>query len=162
MRHFPDTSQTIIAEQGWNDDTMIVHLLGYIATIQPEHDAGIMAYLQAMADEENGTPGLTQEAIPAADTPPTPEQFIERALTLSTGHITKDQAEALEYGQIQGLVIYDKEEYGWWISLATGWLDCPDQQGLYACLRMAQNLGCDWLQLDSAAPTHPDLPTFGW
>mgnify|MGYP007040846803 CR=1 FL=1 len=61
MRYFPQTIQTIIAAQGWNDDAMIIHLLGYIATIQPDHSAGITAYLQTMADAENGEDLMARE-----------------------------------------------------------------------------------------------------
>lgn len=55
IKHLPDAAAGVAAKQGWEDETIIIHLLGYL---RDNHAAtfekGLELYFGAMADEENG------------------------------------------------------------------------------------------------------------
>jgi hypothetical protein len=53
MRHLPDDVQEIVGDQGWNDETVIIHLMGYIRACKVK-DA-LADYFQECADEENSS-----------------------------------------------------------------------------------------------------------
>ena len=94
----------------------------------------------------------------------TPAQLdIIKMLTLSTAHIKKETAELFNAFEIPfDICIYDKEHYGWFL---TDWdlsqsNDIPID--LLACLRFAEENGCQWLCFDCDGMTVSGLPTHVW
>ena len=97
----------------------------------------------------------------------TPE--ITKMLTLSTAHIDRDTAQALDEEpelDALGLSVYDKsagegESYGWFIYLPEEIRpDIPEC--LRAALERAKELGCGVLCLDHDGPEDPGLETYDW
>lgn len=96
---------------------------------------------------------------------------ITKCLTLSTAHIKKSTAAALdrecnwEKGSM-GLCAYKKLGFGWWISIP----DEADLEDLYetvphdlmACLKLAIEYDCSLLCLDCAGDTAPGLLAYDW
>ena len=59
MNHLPDEAARIATEQGWNDESIIIHLLGFIqhdasgeAPEEPAWEARLAVYLRTCADNE--------------------------------------------------------------------------------------------------------------
>ena len=91
-----------------------------------------------------------------------------KMLTISTAHIKEETAKILEDHSSSlidyDLVIYDKDEFGWWIHL-------PDEDykelhnvpdDLKVCLNLAVENGCEWLCLDCDGEVVDCLPTYEW
>lgn len=88
---------------------------------------------------------------------------ISKMLTLSTAHITKATADALNDG-LQ-IVTFNKGEYGWFWFLhlnAEPYSLEEISADLLTIVAHAQSLGCEWLCLDRAGPVNPNLPTWEW
>lgn len=86
---------------------------------------------------------------------------IYKMLVLSTGHISKKTAHLLDMNDA-GVVVYPKDEYGWFV-VVSDWIDhenIPDD--LKKCLELAERHGCDWLCLDCDGKLVPDLATYKW
>ena len=97
--------------------------------------------------------------------------YIDKFLTLSTAHIKKDTAKALdkecnwENGGM-GLCAYKKRSFGWWISIPDE-ADLEDlsetvPQDLMECLRLANAYGCSLLCLDRDGEIVPELGAYDW
>lgn len=88
---------------------------------------------------------------------------IYKMLVLSTAHVTKETADLLDLDEIEGLVVYDKGGYGWFI-VVTDYDDdttnIPDD--LEKILAYAKSKGCDWLALDRDGEINNNLPTYVW
>jgi len=90
----------------------------------------------------------------------TPHEF-NTALVLSTAHITKATADALEA---------DADTVPWTMRGTYGfmvWAETDEERNgvhpdLDACLDRAAKQGCQWLRLDCDAEARPDLPTYAW
>lgn len=101
---------------------------------------------------------------------------ITKMLTLSTAHITKETDQKLEFEydlileadeKMNGIVVYRKEEYGWFIFISEELVFDEDgcknfPEDLIACLKLAISLDCQWLCLDRDGEVIPDLKTFDW
>lgn len=88
---------------------------------------------------------------------------IYKMMVLSTGHISKETAKLLEEDKV-GVVVYPKDEYGWFI-VVTDWngIDAdPVPDDLAECLKIAEENGCDWLCLDCDGETVENLPIYQW
>ncbi len=84
-------------------------------------------------------------------------------LALSTGHVSDETASLMQLDNIDGVVIYDKPGYGWFVVVPDGELEmeeieesCP--KDLYECLKLAQKEGCDWIMFDSDVEAVDELP----
>ena len=88
---------------------------------------------------------------------------IEKALTLSTAHITEKTARWLD-SKPKELIIYPKRDYGWFISV--GELEEEDLRNVPSdilfLIGCATGTDCSWLQLDRDAAIVDSLPTFDW
>lgn len=91
-------------------------------------------------------------------------------LTLSTIHITPKTANIIErdsrVNRYPALVIYSKEQYGWFIYFDKSLLRTKKQmnelpEDLRNCIAFAKKNRCDMLCLDGDGPEEPDLPTYG-
>lgn len=89
---------------------------------------------------------------------------VQSVLTISVRHISKETAEALNFGHFGQLVFYDKKDEGWWIwcGVNPDATEPPLPDDLADCLKYASELGCNWLCLDIKASTIPNLPTWDW
>lgn len=92
---------------------------------------------------------------------------IHKMLTLSTSHISKETAQLFDAFELPfDLCIYDKraglDHYGWFLtdwSLSQG-MNIPHD--LFACFRVAEENGCDWLCLDCDGEVLKHLPVYEW
>jgi len=90
-------------------------------------------------------------------------------LTLSTGHIRRETAKALENeakcnnNEIP-LVVYEKGEYGWFINVPDDFdyeeIELPSD--LKRCIDLAKENSCDWLCLDRDGVILPTLLIYDW
>ena len=88
---------------------------------------------------------------------------ISKMITVSTGHISKETAELLENDNIYGLIVYQKDEYGWFIFLSEEddyYVSIPDE--LLKLIKFAKDLGCSWLCLDRDGDVLEYLEVFDW
>ena len=53
IKHLPEGAQDVAAQQGWNDESLIVHLLAFIAERSPGFDSDLAGFFREVADEEN-------------------------------------------------------------------------------------------------------------
>jgi hypothetical protein len=86
---------------------------------------------------------------------------MEKMMVLSTAHVTHETRVRLDNENFDGLVAYDKAEFGWWIAIVEDELDptqLPDD--LRQVLIYAKKFGCAWVMLDCDADTIDDLPTY--
>lgn len=88
---------------------------------------------------------------------------ITKMLTLSTAHIPESVAKSLETEpetDNYGLSVYPFT-YGFWIYVPS---EIPSHlpPSLAACLRLAKENGCVWLQLDQDAEPLDILPVYDW
>lgn len=94
---------------------------------------------------------------------------IDKMLTLSTAHITKETADLLER-EVKYLLdkiplaIYNKAEFGWFIHV-------PDEyylekelvpNDLLECVNIAIKYNCKWLCLDCDGLIIPELKIYDW
>jgi hypothetical protein len=54
IKHLPDAPAGVAAKQGWDDTSLIIHLMGFIEHNVRNHEKLLELYFGAMADEENG------------------------------------------------------------------------------------------------------------
>lgn len=88
---------------------------------------------------------------------------ITKLLTLSTAHIPEDVAKSLETEQEDdnfGLSVYPFT-YGFWIHVPHE-IETFLPPSLVACLRLAKENDCAWLQLDQDAEPLGGLPVYDW
>lgn len=52
MDHLTDVSRDIASNQGWDEESIIIHLMGFIAEKELEQE--LEGYLAEVANEENG------------------------------------------------------------------------------------------------------------
>ena len=94
-------------------------------------------------------------------------------IVLSTAHVSKETDDILQQvtngtTNIEGLVVYNKGKYGWFIPIIKDELknlennECPAD--LYLCMRYALENGCDWIMFDNGVDTNetPELPVYDW
>ena len=88
----------------------------------------------------------------------------ELMMVLSTAHIDQETAFMLANDIVTtqwGLVVYSKDEYGWFISVSE---DCHADvpHDIRACLRYAYLNHCQWLCLDRDGDIVDELPVYDW
>lgn len=92
-------------------------------------------------------------------------EYTEKALTISTGHITKDTADWLQNiveGKIKSTVIvYEKKPYGWFVSTSSAY-EGNIPADLTYLIGLALGSGHDWLQLDRDAKNLQGLTRYNW
>lgn len=99
------------------------------------------------------------------DTVKNKELEITSMLTLSTSHLYPNTADILEKGEkIPGVVIYRKDDYGWFLYLSNVELgnltDMPDD--LSNIILFAFKHKCSWLCLDRDGDTTDKLEQYEW
>lgn len=89
---------------------------------------------------------------------------IERALILSTAHITRETADLLDDMQDSArLIVYAKGGCGWWIYTGrAATIDRKLPPELLRCIDTAQKQRCAWLMLDRDALPDASIPTYDW
>jgi len=95
---------------------------------------------------------------------------IDKMLTLSTAHITKETADLLEREVTYGLnnvdlAIYNKSEYGWFVFANDSDYKLEDlkiPKDLLDCCILARKNNCKWLCLDCDGLIVPGLKTYDW
>lgn len=87
------------------------------------------------------------------------QKYFRKMLQISTGHVAEATAKGLDKRQINILTI--KHEHGWFV-----WVDDqPDDSvpaDLVACLNVARQNGCSWINFDCDSEKVPDLQLFDW
>lgn len=87
---------------------------------------------------------------------------ISKMLTISTAHIRKETPELLDDG-IRYLIVYKKDEYGWFIFVPSYENNVskamPD---LHRLLVFAKDMDCEWLCLDRDGEILEYLPIYKW
>lgn len=88
---------------------------------------------------------------------------IHSMMALSTAHISLETKNQLEHEQINGLVVYQKEEFGWFVVV-------PDEEeepehlpdDLKNLIMFAKQNECSWIMLDRDVQIISVIPTFNW
>ena len=90
---------------------------------------------------------------------------ISKMLTISTAHIRPDSTRFLDdeytFGDA-GLVLYGKDEYGWFIYISDIETYKRVPQDIVDCMKFARSHDCHWLCLDCDAEVINELPTYHW
>ncbi len=89
-------------------------------------------------------------------------------LALSMGYVSEETAELMNDDNIDGVVLYNKGNYGWFVHVPDSGLEfdvledgeCPAD--LYRCMKYARDNGCDWIMFDCDVETIEDLPVYNW
>ena len=89
-------------------------------------------------------------------------------LALSTAHVTKDTADMMNKDSIDGVMLYNKGDYGWFVHIPDSGLDfnelengeCPAD--LYRCMKYARDNGFDWIMFDCDVEVISEMPEYEW
>ncbi|ADL36047.1 hypothetical protein bpr_II108 (plasmid) [Butyrivibrio proteoclasticus B316] len=90
---------------------------------------------------------------------------INKMLSLSTAHITKETESKLSEQSIYEVNVYEKSEYGYFIYPnielldKRGW-DIPED--LKKCIGLAKANNCNWIVFDRDVDPVDELPTYEW
>ncbi|MEK3955921.1 MULTISPECIES: DUF5983 family protein [unclassified Psychrobacillus] len=91
---------------------------------------------------------------------------ISSMLTISTAHISEETAKLIESNAIQGLIHYQKNEYGWFIYTGVEEDEVELKEDLPEDLKSVMDVAirhnCIWLCLDRDAELAKDLPIYHW
>lgn len=88
---------------------------------------------------------------------------ITKCLTISILHIKKSTAVMLYAEEVFDMVVYRKDEFGWWIVTSPNILRDPEiPLDLKACVELALQYDCEWLCLDRDGEVLDNLPTYDW
>jgi len=96
------------------------------------------------------------------------ELYIQRVLTMSTGHITlKDSTLLARWEKALDCPFWTiPTTYGWMVWVDTDSIPVMLEQGgspeLGQLVQLAKDNDCDWLRLDSDVPKNEGLPLFEW
>lgn len=96
---------------------------------------------------------------------PTKREFsmeVEKIMTLSTSHIKDETANYLADESRGELVVYKKDQFGWFIFIGS---DEPFNNVPFELLKViefAREHGCAWLCLDRDGQLNKDLPIHQW
>ncbi|OMC63787.1 hypothetical protein BK126_26105 [Paenibacillus sp. FSL H7-0326] len=84
-------------------------------------------------------------------------------LAISTAHTTPEVCGLLDQNEIQGLISYKKEEYGFFIYVPS---DEEETANLPECLSTILNYArihdASWIMLDRDVEINSDLPLYDW
>lgn len=62
FQHLPDAAAEIASTQGWDEESLIIHLYGCLSENLPDHAEKLTSYFAAVAAEENGqAPACTND-----------------------------------------------------------------------------------------------------
>lgn len=92
--------------------------------------------------------------------------FVFKVLDISTGHMTKEDAEKLSLNdpdKTLGLPSYELDEYGWLVyigEMEDNWANMSPE--FNKVLTLANDLGCDYVRFDRDGREYPELPSFDW
>lgn len=90
---------------------------------------------------------------------------IDKIVTVSTGHVSKETAAMLEAGTVS-TATFAKGEYGWFVYAGSYDENLPNGDTmpaeLGALINLAGRNGCVWLVLDCDGPILEGFPTFDW
>ena len=90
---------------------------------------------------------------------------ISKMLTLSTAHIKRTTADWLDSIQNE-IVVYPKDEYGWFIYLSTEMFEEINLMivpyDLIVCIQFALDNDCLWLCLDRDGEIVDELDQYNW
>ena len=100
-------------------------------------------------------------------TRPVRELWVMQVPVISTGHITKSDAETLDEDSHCRVLLFPASEDGYLIYIGEGtderWMNNPGlSDALKAVLTNLQSLGYTYVRFDSAGDDFTDLPTFNW
>ncbi len=94
---------------------------------------------------------------------------IQKILTISTCHIKESTAKALDSEDTLGLCVYNKSNYGWFITgiqnIDTSYPYLESEllpNDLAAIINFAKDIGVDVLCLDRDGETLSYLPVYNW
>ena len=90
---------------------------------------------------------------------------IAKMLTISTAHVTQKTANKIDREEITGLVIYSKDEFGWFIFIPEDLYEEDYDElpkDLKACIQLAMDNDCNWLCLDCDGEELDELEVYEW
>lgn len=95
------------------------------------------------------------------------DPFVFKVLDISTGHLTKEDAERLGNESNKGLApVYELHEYGWLVyvgEIEDNWQNEPEMSEHFVkVLETANELGCDYVRFDRDGREYPELQKFEW
>lgn len=92
------------------------------------------------------------------------EPYIFKVLDISTGHITEDDAKRLEANEDR-ITAYSLHEYGWLVyigEIIENWPKKYWSPAFRKVLRVAKELGCEYVRFDRDGTEYDGLPKFDW
>lgn len=97
---------------------------------------------------------------------------IEPMLAISTAHVSEETAKRLTNDEIDGIIAYAHDDYGWQISITDDDEQVAERaervaagafpQELHVAMEYARSLGCCWLLFDNGAEAIEGLKTYEW
>ena len=92
--------------------------------------------------------------------------FVFKVFDVSTGHMTKKDADELEAECHGGYApVYELHEYGWLVyvgEIEDNWPEEEMSTAFRDVLEEAKELGCDYVRFDRDGREYPELPKFNW
>lgn len=94
------------------------------------------------------------------------EPLILKMLDMSTGHMTREDAEFLTKEAHGGTApVYELSEYGWLVyvgEIEDNWPDDALSPAFRKVLEWAAKMYCDYVRFDRDGRVYEFLPTFDW
>ena len=112
--------------------------------------------------------------MPLIQTKAFPTPAIIKTLDVSTGHISKSDADLLAASVKDSkspLIVYDKTGYGWFVFVPSdqgideqesNYLEIGLSKAFLNLMRFAEASGCQWIMFDCDGMTYDSLEKFDW
>jgi hypothetical protein len=96
------------------------------------------------------------------------DPFIFRVLDISTGHMTKEDNERLQYleSNCKAYSGYELRDYGWLLyvgEIEENWSEDDKWSSAFMnIMKTAQKAGCEYVRFDRDGRDYDELPKFDW
>jgi len=92
--------------------------------------------------------------------------FTFKVLDVSTGHVTRDDSVMLDTNSDIGPApVYWMQEYGWMVyvgEIEENWPAEDWSPAFVKIMKVAQELGCDYVRIDRDGREYPEFERFDW
>lgn len=122
----------------------------------------VIALLQSVHDQSGDQEVLTvsEESRFEIQLSPGSPYETHRVLVISTLHLSEKVANDMDHSGPPGVIVYGKDEYGWWVCRSLDPTPLPPE--LEQVMALADRLKCSWVMFDRDGPVYNSLPMFEW